>query len=205
MLTRTIGLLANCKVFDRIVVSTDDEEIAAIGRAAGAAVPFMRPAALADDVAGTVPVIKHAILELDALDIRAEYLCCVYPAAVLSTAADLRKAWELLDSSDVDYVFTSTSFPYPIQRALRRTSAGRCEMFWPEHLETRSQDLEPAYHDAGQFYFGRRAAWMEGRPPFGPRALMLELPRWRVQDIDLPEDWDRAEMIYRLLQQTAHV
>lgn len=128
-------------------------------------------------------------------------MCCVYPAAVLAVPGDLLAAWQRIRGEDLDYVFTATSFAYPIERALRRTAQGRCEMIWPEQREARSQDLEPAYHDAGQFYFGQRDAWIEGRPLFGPRSAMLELPRFRVQDIDTIEDWERAELIFRLLQE----
>jgi pseudaminic acid cytidylyltransferase len=200
MLGRAIALLTEADVFDRIIVSTDDEEIAEVAVKSGAEVPFRRPAELASDTAGTLPVIAHAIREMDARGMPANIVCCAYPAAVLSRAGDVRTAYSLLNGDDVDYVFTATSFPFPIQRALRKMSDGTCEMFWPEHRETRSQDLEPAFHDAGQFYFGRREAWLLGRPLFGRRSKMLELPRYRVQDIDTPEDWTRAETIFRLLE-----
>ena len=192
MLARTIGMLRQAQVFDQIIVSTDDDEISRVARAAGAEVPFVRPAQLSGDFAGTLPVIAHAISEMQARGVR--------PAHVLSRPADLRAAAQLLRDSGADYVFTATSFAFPIQRALRRTADGGCEMFWPEHRETRSQDLEPAFHDAGQFYFGRTDAWLAARPLFGPRSRLLELPRHRVQDIDTPEDWERAEMIFRLLE-----
>jgi len=200
MLARTVATLKAANVFDRIIVSTDDEEIAGVAVRAGAEVPFLRPAELADDVAGTLPVIAHAVREIEAHGSVSRYVCCTYPAAVLSRPADFRTARALLEGEDADYVFTATSFPFPIQRALRKLPGGFCRMFWPEHRETRSQDLEPAFHDAGQFYFGLREAWLELRPLFGPRSRMLELPRYRVQDIDTPEDWTRAETIFRLLE-----
>ena len=204
LLARTLTLVRQSGVFDRIVVSTDDEEIAAIAAGAGGEVPFRRPPELANDTAGTLPVIKHAIGAIEADASRVDAVCCVYPAAVLARAGDFRAAANMLRDFDVDYVFAATSFGYPIQRALRRVGEGRCEMFWPEHIETRSQDLEASYHDAGQFYFGHRDAWMAERPPFGPRSMMLELPRYRVQDIDTPEDWLRAELIFRLLEAEQH-
>jgi pseudaminic acid cytidylyltransferase len=200
MLARTIETLRASGIFDSIVVSTDDEEIASIAEQAGAQAPFRRPPELSNDTAATMPVIAHAINEMQRQGNTAEYVCCVYPAAVLSRVTDFQDAWSKLRGGEVDYVFTSTSFPFPIQRALRKLDNDRCEMIWPEHRQTRSQDLEPAFHDAGQFYFGRRSAWLESRPIFGTRSVMLELPRYRVQDIDTMEDWDRAEMIYRLLE-----
>jgi pseudaminic acid cytidylyltransferase len=200
LLSRTIALLKRCGEFDRIVVSTDDDEIAAIATEAGGEVPFRRPPELANDTAGTIPVINHAIAEIEARGTLVEAVCCVYPAAVLARLEDFRAAWRMLRQFDVDFVFAATTFPYPIQRALRRVGEGRCEMFWPEHMETRSQDLEAAYHDAGQFYLGRREAWVAERPPFGARSMMLELPRFRVQDIDTLEDWQRAELMFRMLE-----
>ncbi|MGH8176175.1 MAG: pseudaminic acid cytidylyltransferase [Steroidobacter sp.] len=199
MLARTIGTLKSTNLFARIVVSTDDDEIAAIARDSGAEAPFRRPAELANDAAATLPVIKHGIEELERQGFRSEYVCCVYPAAVLSLVQDFVRAYEELIASGANYVFSATSFPYPIQRALRKTSDGHCEMLWPENLQRRSQDLEPAFHDAGQFYFGRRDAWLTSQPIFGSRSKLVELPRHRVQDIDALEDWDRAEMIFKML------
>ena len=198
MLARTIAILRAAAVFDRIVVSTDDDEIAEIALKAGAEVPFRRPPELANDMAGTVPVIQHAIRALEAPV--AEHVCCVYPAAVLARPDDLREAHRMLVDSGADFVFTAAAFGHPIQRALKRNADGSCDMFWPEYRETRSQDLEPAYHDAGQFYWGLRDAWLEQRPIFAGRSRMLVLPSYRVQDIDTPEDWDRAELIFRSLQ-----
>lgn len=200
LLARTVTLLRQADVFERVVVSTDDDEVAAVAADAGAEVPFRRPRELADDMTGTLPVVAHAVRTIDELGKGAPLVCCVYPAAVLATAQDLRTALRMLQEPGVDYVFTCNSFGYPIQRALRRTASGGCEMFWPRHRETRSQDLEPAFHDAGQFYCGRREAWLEQRPLFTPASRMLVLPRHRVQDIDTPEDWQRAELLFQLLQ-----
>ena len=200
LMARTIALLKESGVFDRIVVSTDDDEIAEVAIRAGAEVPFMRPAELANDFAATIPVITHAILTMEDLGWRSDLCCCAYPAAVLTRPGDYRRALDMLASNPrPDYVFTATSFPFPIQRALRAAEGGGAEMFWPEHRQTRSQDLEPAFHDAGQFYFGQRDAWTEGRPFFSPASRMLVLPRYRVQDIDTAEDWERAEMLARIL------
>lgn len=200
LLARTVALLREAAVFDRIVVSTDDDEIAQVAMAAGAEVPARRPAELANDAAATIPVIEHAVRTMDEKGKRAQFVCCVYPAAVLALPGDIRAAHQMLRESSVDYVFTTASFPYPIQRALRQSTNGGCEMFWPEFRQRRSQNLEPAYHDAGQFYWGRREAWLEQRPLFTPNSRMLILPRHRVQDIDVPEDWERAELIFQLLQ-----
>jgi pseudaminic acid cytidylyltransferase len=201
LIARTIALLRNAQIFDRIIVSTDDDEIASIAAAAGAEIPFRRPAELSGDRAITAPVIEHAVQTMDASGFRAEFVCCVYPAAVLARTDDILSAHAMIrDDPSLDYAFAATSFPYPIQRALRQHVDGTCEMFWPQHKETLSQDLEHAFHDAGQFYWGRRAAWLERRPIFSPHSRILVLPRYRVQDVDTPEDWERAELIFQLLE-----
>ena len=200
LLSRTVATLRASGVFNRIVVSTDDEEIATIAADAGAEVPFRRPAELSDDLTPTWRVIAHAISALEIAGWKGSYVCCAYPAAVFSKPEDFRQGLvTLAGTPEADYVFTATAFAYPVQRALRRDPDGGCEMLWPEHRETRSQDLEPAFHDAGQFYIGTRRAWVEGRPIFSRASRMLILPHYRVQDIDTIEDWKRAEIIARLL------
>ena len=188
---------------DRIIVSTDDPEIAEVGHGFGADAPFVRPPELADDFAPTVAVIAHAVRWLDADGPSPDEVCCIYPTAPLLEPDDLTAALNLLMQGSMDYVFPVTAFPSPIARALRLSGTdNRVSMFRPEHLMTRSQDLEPAYHDAGQFYWGRAEAWREERPVYGPRSAALIIPRTRVQDIDTPDDWDMAEAMVRVLRGT---
>ncbi|WP_333830338.1 pseudaminic acid cytidylyltransferase [Pararhodobacter sp.] len=183
-------------VFARVVVSTDDDEIAGIARAEGAEVPFLRPEALADDHTATAPVIAHAAQALGLTDNTP--VCCLYATAPMVRADDLRSGHARLMEAGVDFVMAITSFPFPIQRALRHDPAtGRVAFMQPEHRNTRSQDLEEAWHDAGQFYWARAGHWAEGAP-FGPGSVGLALPRHRVQDIDTPEDWARAEALFAL-------
>lgn len=190
--------------FERIVVSTDDAEIAEVARAHGAEVPFVRPAGLSDDHAPTVPVVAHAIEMLTSAGVDIDAACCIYATAPLLRAADLRDALTLLRNAGCDYVFSVTPFPSPIQRALRMDADGHVEMFQPDHLFTRSQDLEPAYHDAAQFYWGRRDAWRAQTPLFGKTACAYVLPRERVQDIDTPDDWDVAEAMMQTIKARTH-
>lgn len=185
--------------FDRIVVSTDDEEVARVAKEAGAEVPFMRPAALADDHTPTIPVVAHAIGQLRAAGAAAEAVCCIYATAPFLQPAGLREGLALLQQEGCQYAFSVTSFPSPIQRAFRITGERRIEMFHPELFPVRSQDLEPAFHDAAQFYWGRAEAWLEGRPIFSRDAAPVILPRHLVQDIDTPEDWISAEAMFRAL------
>jgi N-acylneuraminate cytidylyltransferase len=185
--------------FDRVLVSTDDPEIAAVAREHGAETPFTRPAELSDDHTPTIPVIAHAIRWQEAQGDEVQAACCIYATAPFCRAEDLREGLRLLEEGGADYVFPVAGYAYPIQRALRRDAHGRVGMFQPEHAATRSQDLEPAYHDAGQWYWGTRDAWLEGRPIFSPAAQAVVLPASRVQDIDTPEDWARAEVMFRAL------
>jgi N-acylneuraminate cytidylyltransferase len=186
--------------FDQIIVSTDDDEIAGVARECGATVPFMRPAALADDFTGTLPVMRHAVEWLNQNDGPVEYACCVYATAPFVSPQDLEEGLRLLKDTGSSYAFSVTSYAFPIQRAIRITENGRVAMFNPEHFQTRSQDLEEAWHDAGQFYWGTAEAWCEERPIFGEGSAPVKLPRHRVQDIDTAEDWVRAEWLFRAMQ-----
>ena len=186
--------------FDRIVVSTDDDEIADIAKRYGAEVPFMRPAELSNDFAGTTPVVKHAIETLLAQGGTLNDVCCIYATAPFVTAEDIRQAFEKLVANNCNYVFSATSFPFPIQRALKVSERGYVEMFQPENFAKRSQDLEESFHDAGQFYWGTVKAWVDESLIFGHNSMAHILPRYRVQDIDTPEDWLRAEMLFKALE-----
>lgn len=186
--------------FDWVIVSTDDEEIAAVARAHGAEVPFMRPTALSDDHTGTIPVIAHAIdwmnRHVDAVDVA----CCLYATAPFVSAKDIQRGRRTLIETHSEYAFSVTSYAFPIQRAIRITADKRVEMFNPEHFNTRSQDLEEAFHDAGQFYWGYASAWLGGKRIFSSDAAPILLPRHRVQDIDTAEDWERAEWLFKAMQ-----
>jgi pseudaminic acid cytidylyltransferase len=186
--------------FDHVVVSTDDDEIAEVARRYGAEVPFARPPELSDDNTGTIPVICHAIKWFKEHGQMPEYVCCVYATAPFVRATDLRSGLEGLLDSGANYSFSVTSYPFPIQRAIRITKQHRVEMFSPEYFYTRSQDLEAAYHDAGQFYWGRTAAWLTEKVIFGPHSSIVQLPRYRVQDIDTNEDWKMAEYLFQVVK-----
>lgn len=185
-------------VFDHIVVSTEDTEIAEFAVSIGAELPFMRPRDLADDVTPTVPVIAHAIKACAAVGWRAQRVCCIYPGVPLIQQQDLRRALALLELGGTAYVFPVTPFPSPIQRALARDEQGCARPFHPEYVSTRTQDLQPAYYDAGQFYWGNASAWLDG-VNIHANGKTIILPEWRVVDIDTPADWERAEALYRTI------
>ena len=188
-------------LFDRIIVSTDDEEIAAVALQGGAEVPFVRPPELSNDFAGTTEVVAHAAEWVTAHWEKPEAVCCIYVTAPFVRPADLQAAWNILESGDWAYSFPVTDFGAPIFRSFKLDDQGAVEMFFPEHFTTRSQDLPQAYHDAGQFYWGRTQAWQDGLRIFAAHSRPLVIPRWRVQDIDTPEDWARAEILARLLDE----
>lgn len=193
--------LSGC--FDRIIVSTDDAEIAEAAHAYGAEVPFMRPPELSDDHTSTIPVIAHAIDWMNCNVATVDFACCIYATAPFIQAEDLQRGFDILQQSGADYAFSVTSYGFPIQRAIHITTNQRVEMFSPEHFNTRSQDLEEAFHDAGQFYWGRAPAWLAGKLLFSHDAAPVLLPRHRVQDIDTAEDWERAEWMFKAMQSQA--
>jgi len=182
-------------LFERIIVSTDDVEIAEVAKEWGAEVPFMRPEELSNDYAGTTPVVAHATQWALDQGFNLEAVCCIYATAPFVQKDDLIQGWEALRSGDWDYAFTVTDFAAPIFRSFKQAAEGGIEMFFPEHFATRSQDLPVALHDAGQFYWGRPSAWLEGRRIFDRRSKPVMIPRWRVQDIDTQDDWERAEIL----------
>ena len=195
MIAWSIDAAIQCGLFDRIIVSTDDDEIAEIARTLGAEVPFMRPAYLSDDHTATIPVIAHAI---DALIDEGEApvdVCCIYATAPFISADDLEASYKQFKRTDSMYCFTATEFAAPIFRSFQVEDDHSVEMFWPENFEKRSQDLPVAYHDAGQFYWGHAKAWMDSDLIFAPHSQAFVIPRWRVQDIDTPDDWARAELM----------
>ena len=187
-------------LFEQIIVSTDDAEIAEVARHYGAKVPFVRPKEISDDYTGTTPVIGHATQwALDqGFDVTA--VCCIYATAPFIQIDDLKHGLEALHTGDWNYSFTVTDYASPIFRSFKQTAEGGLEMFFPEYFETRSQDLPAALHDAAQFYWGRPMAWIDGKKIFGRHSKPIVIPRWRVQDIDNWDDWQRAELIFNQLE-----
>lgn len=188
--------------FDKIIVSTDDEKIAAISRDYGAETPFIRPKDLADDFTGTMPVISHAIRWYIEQNIPISIVCCLYATAPFVTTDNLLGAYQKLLSTDADYCFSVTKYHFPIQRAIKVTLDDRITMFDQSYLNTRSQDLEEAYHDAGQFYWGKAKAFLAEKSLFSEYATPYIIPSYQVQDIDTLEDWIRAEHIFSVMKAT---
>ena len=197
ILAHSIEAALACPLIDRVVVSTDDSEIASVATGAGAEVPFMRTPELSGDHATTLDVIFDALCRFERAGEDIDALCCLYATAPFVTPDDLCSAYSIFQSGGVSYVFAAAAYPYPIQRALKLVD-GRAAMFYPENAAVRSQDLEPAFHDAGQFYWCKPDAVRNRRPLLGPDSAMYVMDRTRVQDIDTPEDWEFAEKLYYL-------
>lgn len=187
--------------FDNIIVSTDDNEIAAVARQYDAEVPFQRPEAISDDFTTTNEVINHAIKWYLNKTEAVSFVCCIYATAPFITAETIREGYDKLISSNKSFSFTVTSFPFPIQRAVRINPGDEVEAIWPENISKRSQDLEETFHDAGQFYWGRSEDFIKNEVVLSTKSVAVYLPRHLVQDIDTLEDWYRAELMFQLVQQ----
>lgn len=187
--------------FAEVMVSTDDQQIAEIALRYGATIPFLRSADTANDFATTADVLVEVLNEYDQKGEVFEYGCCIYPTAPFVTAGKLRSGFDLILKTGADTVIPVVRFDCPIQRALKIEN-NRLSMMWPEHVNTRSQDLVPSYHDSGQFYFFQIQSFMETHQLFGDNTVPIEMPATEVQDIDTVEDWHIAEMKYRLMLQT---
>lgn len=193
-------------LFDHIIVSTDDEEIKNVSIDLGAIAPFTRPEHLANDFATTVPVIKHAI-EWSANNLGGVTdVCCIYPTVPFIKPKDIISAYEILiNSKQVDYVFSATDYSFPIQRAFKVANNGFVEMYFPENYSARSQDLPRSYQDAAQFYWAHSGTFLREEEFFSCNSKAHLLPRYLVQDIDTLSDWVRAEYLYDVLLKAGEI
>lgn len=201
LIAYSIQVALDSKLFDKIIVTTDDEEIAMIAKKYSADVPFIRPKELSDDFTGTDDVVKHTLQWLKEHGETFEFACTIYATAPLLQSKYLIEGYNALSKSTAINAFSATSMPFPIQRTFKVNDNGRCEMFTSEHYMTRSQDLEEAYQDAGQFYW-TKVDQDSNEVMFGKDSIPIILPRHLVQDIDTLEDWQRAEMMYRIMQES---
>lgn len=187
-------------LFDEVMVSTDNKKIADVAKKFGAKVPFMRSKENANDFATTVDVIIEVLQKYQ--EQRKQFMngCCIYPTAPLLKPPYIKRGYEKLINEGFITVFPVVEYSYPIQRTLNLSGKDKVEMNWPEHLESRSQDLPKAYHDAGQFYWFKVEEILKRKKLFGNNSGAIILPNTSVQDIDTEEDWKLAEMKAKLLQ-----
>lgn len=199
LLAYSIEVARSSGLFDRIIVSTDDEEIATVARSYGAETPFLRPDNLADAFTGTTPVMQHALHTLAEQSQSPSEACLIYATCPLLQASDLQQGFEAL--KDASFCFSASTFDFPIQRALCLNNSGQLTAMFPEHIKKRSQDLVEAIHDAGQFYWATTQTWLEDGHIFGERSKPIMLPRHRIQDLDTEEDWQRLTQLMALYTQ----
>ena len=203
MIAWPINVAQESGLFDHIIVSTDDEEIAELSRSCGTEVPFIRPTVLSDDYTGTAEVIAHAVSWMHEQQWDPKAICCMYATSVFFTVDDLKKGFDALSAGNWSYAFSATNYEYPIFRSFKDRPNGGVKMFFPEYFEKRSQELPEALHDAAQFYWGKPEAWLNHLKLFDRHSCPVMIPCWRVQDIDTEDDWKRAEMLFKRIKQQA--
>jgi len=196
----SIEAARNAGCFDEIMVSTDDQEIAAMSMTMGALVPFQRSAATSDDHSTTADVIAEVLQAYLKMGKEFDYCCCIYPTAPFVTAAKLNNAYTILVKTGAESVVPIVRFGFPILRSFK-IEDGLVKMNWPEYMTARSQDLPPAFHDCGQFYFLRVNSFLKNKKLFTDFTIPVEMPESEVQDIDNEEDWKVAEIKYTFLQE----
>lgn len=199
ILTYSIGAAVSSKLFDEVMVSTDSEEIAQIAKEAGAKVPFLRSRETSNDYATTADVLVEVLSEYEKQGKRFDTVCCIYPTAPFVTAEKLQRAVSLLEEKDADSVVPVVRYSFPPQRAFVIRD-GLTVMKYPEHASSRSQDLEPYFHDCGQFYCMQTERFLQKKQIFTDRTLSIEMPETQVQDIDNETDWELAELKYKMMQ-----
>ena len=197
LIAYSIEAARESQLFDEIVVTTDSDEIAKVALDYGATYIIRREESLANDHIGTFPVVKHAISQYEAAESSVDYVCCIYATAPFLSTERLKEGLNRLSADNSKYfAFSVTSFAFPVQRSIRLSEGGVTPVN-PNLIGKRSQDLEEYYHDAGQFYWGTKEAWLTNKATFAPHSIPIILPRYLVQDIDTQEDWKRAELMYR--------
>jgi pseudaminic acid cytidylyltransferase len=200
MIAWSISAALESHVFDEVIVSTDDEEIASFAEDYGASVPFRRPADLSNDFAPTMPVMSHAIRWWEEHRGSVEIACCLQATAPFIRPSILREGLNLLSESPADFVLSVTRFAYPVQRSLKLNSEKMLDFVEPENALKRSQDLEPRFHDAGQFFIGRAGAFFRYQAVLFGKCLPIIVPEDEVVDIDTEEDWRLAEKLFSIRQ-----
>jgi N-acylneuraminate cytidylyltransferase len=204
MMAWTLEAARGSGLFDRVIVSTEDAEIKQVALQWGAECPFDRPAALANDYADTGAVMAHATEWAIEAGWPVDTVCCIYATAPFVDQEDLKRGLDALRSGDWAFSVAATECGSAVFRSFRQREDGGLEMLFPEYFSVRSQDLPRALQDAGQFYWGRPSAWIEKRRVFERRSIPVLIPKWRVQDIDEPDDWRRAEMMFRYMRSEAN-
>ena len=200
MIVWAIEKVKESKFFDQIVVTTDDAGIMEIANKHGAKTPFKRSKELSDDFTITVPVIANAIIECEKLEWKIDYACCVYPCSPFIKVEDFEKSYNKMIQGDFEFIYPVTEYRHPIQRAMSFNKKGMMELEFSESNKARTQDYKKLYHDTGQFYWGTRNAWVNQKKMHTDGTAFVT-PSWRIVDIDTEDDWTRAELLYKLIEE----
>ncbi|MBU3848348.1 MAG: pseudaminic acid cytidylyltransferase [Candidatus Acinetobacter avistercoris] len=198
MIAWSIEAALNSGCFDKVIVSTDDDETIEIANNFGAETPFKRPVELADDYTPTIPVVQHAIANISLQNI--QYVCCIYPTAAFITGSILKESLLHLKNGETDFVMPVIAYPCSFERALQINKNGLLRMNNISNINKRTQDCNTLYHDAGQFYFGTINAWLHPGNFYDKRVKAIKIPKYRAHDIDTPDDWDLAEIVFSQLE-----
>jgi|TARA_B100001093_G_scaffold520214_1_gene613690 N-acylneuraminate cytidylyltransferase len=201
IISYSVELAIKSNLFNKVIVSTDCDEIAEIAKSYGAEVPFKRPKAISDDFSTLNEVLKHAIDFIENDGFLYDYVCCIYATAPLIEIDDIRRGLELIDTKKWESVIAATNFSYPIFRSFEKDKKGGLKMVFPDHYSSRSQDLPEIFHDAGQFFWAKSEFLKKSPSGFNHNNTIIEIPNYRAQDIDTDEDWQRAELIYKYLNE----
>lgn len=197
LIGRAISVAKECELFEKIIVSTDDLEIAEIAMEFGAEVPRLRDKNLSDDFTNTYDVISDALTSLWLGNLKPQFVCCIYPVTPLLTSSRLLEAYELIRTGSYSYVFSAIGFNSPIERSFKFGRTGSIHMNFPDQALTRSQDLQQSFHDAGQFYWGKFESWLSKELIFGPKSTAIKFADYELVDVDSFEDLKWAETIYK--------
>jgi pseudaminic acid cytidylyltransferase len=197
LISYSIKTAIKSNLFKKIIVSTDDKQIAKIAKKYGAIVPFVRPKTLSDDFSNIDDVVSHAIKWLKNNNEDFDFVCTIYATAPLLKTKYLKQGLKKLKNSDAKYSFGVSAFSFPIQRAFKIDKNQRCKMFYPKYYKTRSQDLQEAYGDAGQFFWDK-VSKKSKEIVFGKDSIPIVIPQYLVQDIDTMQDWKKAEVLYEI-------
>ena len=199
-ISRAIKAAKKTKLFDRIIVSTDDHKIASISKKYNAEIPFIRPSKLADDKTIVSKVVAHAIKWLHSKNQYPKAVCCIFPTAVFVKDKDIIKAYKIFKTGKWNFVFSATTFAHTFERSFYKKKNNGVKMLFPKRYKKRTQDFKKMYYDTGQFYWGKTEAWLKNKPIFDKSSTIINIPAWRAHDIDTLDDWKRAEIYSKYIK-----
>ncbi len=194
-----IEMAINSNIFDEIIVSTEDEEIAEISKKSGAKIPFLRPNNLSDDYVGLIDVMAHSINQLKNFKSDQDLFCCLLPTSIFFTKEDLISGYNKVNNENWKFSFSVSEFQSSVFRSFKINDKGGVEMIFPDNYQSRTQDLQNCFYDAAQFYWGKRKSWLDEKIIFGPNSYPIIIPNYRFVDIDNENDWKIAENLKKKL------